>query len=162
MMYALVDKASATVLETWGSLPDRVAKPTDPRGALCLSAPSPLPFDFPDEGYVFVEASEVGKEPYDPLAQNRTGPVFTVAQDFSVTATWTVTGKTQAELDAIKADGDEDILRQKAVETVFVLVTLIETLIGKGTIAAADFDATTKAAYRALKPIADRVKARRP
>lgn len=160
MMYALVRKSDFTVANTWSSLPRRVPNPDSPRGVLCLGEPSPLPFDFPDDGYIFVEVTEVGFEPFDPATQNRTGPVLTVAQDYGVTATWTVTAKSRAELDAIAAANDESDLRRKEAEAVFVLITLIDTLIGKGTIAARDFDAKAKAAYQSLKPIADRVKAR--
>ena len=158
MMYALVSKSDSTVANTWNSLPTRVSKPGDSRGALCLGAPASVPFDFPDDGYVFVEVTEAGFEPFDPATQNRTGPVLTVAQDYSVTATWTVTAKSQAELDAIAAANDESELRRREVAAIFVLITLIDTLIGKGSIAAADFDAKARAAYLDLKPIADRVK----
>lgn len=160
MMYALVRKSDATVANTWNSLPARVPNPGSPRGVLCLGEPSPVPFDFPDDGYIFVEVAEVGFEPFDPATQNRTGPVLTVAQDFSVTATWTVTAKSQAELNVIVATDDQNELRRKDAEAVFVLVTLIDALISKGTITAGDFDATARAAYLDLKPVADRVKAR--
>ena len=155
-MDVLIRKADAAVIEYWLSPPKRIAHPDKPGGAL-VSGDIQSPFDLGD--YVIVTASVTGYTPFDPETENRTGPVFTVdPQTFATGAAYTVTAKTQAELDAQQLDADRSVLRNSEA-AVFVLITLIDALLANATITVNDFDAVARAAYQQLKPIADRVKA---
>ena len=156
-MIVLIRKSNSTIVNQWPSTPNRVEHPDKPGGALCVGTPSPLPFDLGD--FILVEAAVVGAEPFDPATENRSGPVFVVAVDYSTTETYTVTPKSPAELTALSDAQDRGALSRKALDLTFVTITLIDVLLAKGVITVSDLDAKARAAYQSIKPIADRVKA---
>ena len=99
----------------------------------------------------------MGAVPFDPATQNKTGPVFAVAVDYSTTETYTVTSMSAAELAAKTDAEDRAALSNKAIDSALGIIALIDVLLAKGLILDTDLDNDAWAAYEASKPIADRV-----
>ena len=100
-------------------------------------------------------------ETYDPETQVHEGPTGCNIGDSvsdgatEAVGTYTVREKTQDELDA-ETTAD---LNRAGAKGILALVALIDKLIEKGVISAADFDVVGKEAYQYIKPIADRLRA---
>lgn len=152
----LIRKSDKSVVRHWRTPPARIDHPDKPGGALCMGTPS-TPLDL--GGYIYDEATVEGFEPFDPATQKRSGPVFTVDDLLTVTATYTVTDKTAEELAAEKVQDDKGVISQMATaKAMWLLVELIDNLLAQGTISASDFSAEVKQAYLDLKAKVDSVK----
>jgi hypothetical protein len=109
-------------------------------------------------GKSFLELVTIVDPPYDPATQVKEGPVDAY-DGTAATRTWTVRTKTQTELDAESLAADIRSLKDAGKDAVIVVTALIDALLVKGTIVAADVEPVARQAYQDLKVIADRVKA---
>lgn len=101
-MDVLVRKNDSTVAQEWpDGITGRVMHPDKPYGALTTFAGTTRPIDFGD--FILVSPTVVNGT-FNAKTQNRSGPSYSVAGDYSVTATYTLTDKPLADVKAAKLD----------------------------------------------------------
>lgn len=153
-MFYLIEKNTKTIAGSFNRIPDRLRIPDS--GDVVFNATAPMDIG-PD--HLLRETTVIGFEPFDPDTQVRTGPVNTVAPDFSSTATYTIRAKSQAELDADQRGKDLGQLREAGKDLALVLTELIDWTLANTPMQATDFTPDVRQAYLDLKTIANRVKA---
>ena len=95
--------------------------------------------------------------PYDSATQNRSVPID--EWDGSIaTRTYTITDKTQEELDTDQTNQDLQKLLASGKDLALVLTELVQWTLDNTSMLPSDFTTSVKDAYLDLKAIADRVK----
>jgi hypothetical protein len=100
---------------------------------------------------------QIGNDSFDPNTQIKTGPDVVVGTD-EVTATWTIRNMTAQELAQVDRDRARNFIREAALDTAQVLITLVDTLLAKNVIAPTDFDVATRVLYQQLKVRVDKLR----
>lgn len=116
-MDVLIRKSNSAVVKMWpNGTGGRIAHP-DAAGALTPGAGTARPLDFGD--FILVTAT-VENESFNETFQTRTGPAYTVGEDFATTATYTVSYKSLADCKAAKLAQVNELRDQKRYPTALV------------------------------------------
>lgn len=108
-MFCLVEKASKDIITKWTDSPSKIPIPGTGDKVFSPKAPSDVGVD-----HSFQDATVIDP-PFDPALQVRSGPVWTVADDFAVVETFTVRDKTPDELYEDKTAGWEKVMAESDV-----------------------------------------------
>ena len=115
-MHTLIRKSNKSVVEVWhNGTPGRVRHPDKLRAVLFSQRKGEEGPGWENDDFIIVDATVVDFEPFDPITQTRTGPVFDVgaAPAFDTTATYTVVDKSLANLKTLrKKEADDEADRR--------------------------------------------------